>query len=252
VATAHLMGGRAGIGLNLLHFAQTTGDEGLRTDAVRAGDELADLLHGDSHLHTPTKGGLLRGMTGPALLFLRLYEDTDDSRYLDQARAALQRDLARGVILADGTFPLLEGSRYLVYPDGGSSGVALVAHEYLRHRDDPELAAMVAAVRRSCRVQWIRQPGLFLGRAGIIATLAQLGVAEDAPVIRDHVRRLAWHAQTHRGHLAFPGAQMLRLSMDLATGSAGVLLALSAALGESAPVLPYLDRRVETTSHGGR
>jgi hypothetical protein len=48
--------------------------------------------------------------------------------------------------------------------------------------------------------------------------------------IADHVHRLAWHALPYEGHLAFPGHRLLRLSMDLATGTAGVLLALGAAL----------------------
>ena len=39
---------------------------------------------------------------------------------------------------------------------------------------------------------------------------------------------MAWHAVPHEGHTAFVGDQLARLSMDLATGSAGVLLALSA------------------------
>jgi len=42
--------------------------------------------------------------------------------------------------------------------------------------------------------------------------------------------------------VAFPGDQLLRLSMDLATGSAGVLLALHAALDQGA-CLPFLGTR---------
>jgi hypothetical protein len=45
---------------------------------------------------------------------------------------------------------------------------------------------------------------------------------------------------SYRGHLAFPGNQLLRLSMDLATGTAGVLLALGAALHGGRAHLPFL------------
>ncbi|CAM5678940.1 Protein kinase/lanthionine synthetase C family protein OS=Streptomyces rimosus subsp. rimosus (strain ATCC / DSM 40260 / JCM 4667 / NRRL 2234) OX=1265868 GN=SRIM_012265 PE=4 SV=1 [Streptomyces rimosus subsp. rimosus] len=44
----------------------------------------------------------------------------------------------------------------------------------------------------------------------------------------------------YRKHLAFPGDQMMRLSMDLATGSAGVLLGLGAALHDRPVHLPFL------------
>jgi len=42
-----------------------------------------------------------------------------------------------------------------------------------------------------------------------------------------------------KGGLAFPGNQLLRLSMDLKTGSAGILLALAALL-DGKEVLPFL------------
>jgi hypothetical protein len=54
------------------------------------------------------------------------------------------------------------------------------------------------------------------------------------------VRGLAWHALPHGGGLAFPGNGLLRLSMDLATGTAGVLLALGAALHDEPVHAPLL------------
>ena len=58
---------------------------------------------------------------------------------------------------------------------------------------------------------------------------------------------------TYEGHLAFPGEQLLRLSMDLATGTAGVLLALGAALHDEPVHLPFLaplaQRRHEIPDH---
>jgi hypothetical protein len=54
------------------------------------------------------------------------------------------------------------------------------------------------------------------------------------------VRRLGWHRVAYQGHLAFPGEQLLRLSMDLASGAAGVLLALGAAVHEHPIGLPFL------------
>ena len=56
------------------------------------------------------------------------------------------------------------------------------------------------------------------------------------------VRRMAWHALPYGGGLAFPGEQLLRLSMDLATGTAGVLLSLALALRPEPVTLPLLDR----------
>jgi hypothetical protein len=43
------------------------------------------------------------------------------------------------------------------------------------------------------------------------------------------IRRLGWHATSYEDGLAFPGDQLLRLSMDFATGTAGVLFAVGCA-----------------------
>jgi hypothetical protein len=55
-----------------------------------------------------------------------------------------------------------------------------------------------------------------------------------------HVRDMAWHALSYGGGLAFPGENLLRMSMDLGTGTAGVLLALGAALHDDPVHLPFL------------
>jgi hypothetical protein len=92
--------------------------------------------------------------------------------------------------------------------------------------------------------RYYAQPSLFSGRAGMLLHLARharsgLDPADGARV-EEHVRNLAWHALPYAGGLAMPGEHMYRLSMDLATGTAGVLLALGAALHDPAPGLPFL------------
>ncbi|MDQ4112929.1 MAG: hypothetical protein M3306_17830, partial [Actinomycetota bacterium] len=47
-------------------------------------------------------------------------------------------------------------------------------------------------------------------------------------------------ALPYGGGLAFPGNQLLRLSMDLGSGTAGVLLALGAAFHDEPVHLPFL------------
>ncbi len=85
------------------------------------------------------------------------------------------------------------------------------------------------------------QPGLFSGRAGILPT-SPVGRPTRRRIRKSctHVRRLAWHAMPHGGGIAFPGTQLLRLSMDLATGTAGVLLALGAVLHDEPVGVPLL------------
>jgi serine/threonine protein kinase len=237
-----LAGGIAGIGLNLLHLAARTGETGLRDAAFRAADLARDRL-GDAAAVPEISGGrhphagLTRGSSGVALFFLRMYEATGDATHLDLAATALRQDLRRCVTRPDGALEVNEGWRTMPYLAEGSTGIGLVLDHYLRHRADDGFSDASAAIARSARSPLYVQPGLFAGRAGIVAYLALRG----DPDASAQVRRLAWHALPYGGGLAFPGEQLLRLSMDLATGTAGVLLAMAMAWSERPATLPLLD-----------
>jgi hypothetical protein len=91
--------------------------------------------------------------------------------------------------------------------------------------------------------EFVAQPGLMLGRSGMVAALAA-GQRRDpdplaARALDQHLEWMAVHAVPYHGHIAFPGTQLLRLSMDVATGGAGVLLALASAL-DGVQLLPFL------------
>jgi serine/threonine protein kinase len=271
-----LVSGLSGVALNLAEFAGRTGEPALRQAAWRAADLVADrlasadgdtLVSGGQHPYA----GLTRGYTGPALMFLRLYELSGDPALLDHAATALRQDLRRCVLRPDGAMEVNEGWRTMPYLAHGSVGIGLVLDQYLTHRPDEEFTQASAAIRRAARSPFYAQSGLFAGRAGIITYLAARvaradqaarrgpsGVAASAGAptgdaeanartedadrreLASQLQRLAWHAMPYHGQLAFPGEQLLRLSMDLATGTAGVLLAVAAARPDEPATLPFL------------
>lgn len=245
-----LADGLAGVGLNLLHFAQRSGEPELRYAAHRAAELLADRIPADAadgsamgevsggeHPHA----GLLRGWSGPALLFLRTYDDTGDTRFLELAASALRQDLRRCVVRDNGALEVNEGWRTMPYLDAGSVGIGMVLDEYLAHRSDERFTEARRQIDRAAQSALYIQPGLFSGRAGILLYLAQRSAAPARdPRVAEQVRNLSWHALPYGGGLAFPGTGLLRLSMDLATGGAGVLLALGAVLHDEPVHLPLL------------
>jgi hypothetical protein len=87
-----------------------------------------------------------------------------------------------------------------------------------------------------------------MGRAGLLLAATRL----DPGVGDQLIGGFGWHALPYGGGLAFPGNQVLRLSMDLATGSAGVLLALAAALQEQPTALPFLGRDQRSEPYDSR
>ncbi|MFG3706494.1 class III lanthionine synthetase LanKC [Micromonospora sp. NPDC047670] len=240
-----LAGGLSGIALNLAELAGRTGETALRDAAWRVAERVVDQL-GDDPGPDVSGGrhpyaGLLRGRSGPALLLVRLHELTGEQALLEHAATALRQDLRRCVVRPDGALEVNEGWRTMPYLGQGSVGIGLVLDQYLRHRADERFAEASAGVRRAARSPFYAQSGLFAGRAGIVAYLAAY---PDDPGLRrelaTQVQCLAWHALPYRDGTAFPGEQLLRLSMDLGTGTAGVLLALAAARHDAPVGLPFL------------
>ncbi|MEV8376047.1 class III lanthionine synthetase LanKC [Kribbella sp. NPDC056861] len=235
-----LYSGLAGIGLNLLEYAA---EPAVLAAATRVIDQVADRLGGPDDVAELSgegrpRAGLMYGSSGPALLFLQAYERSGDTGLLDLARIALQQDLRRCSTDDHGMLQVNQGWRTLPYLEEGSVGIALVLDRYLRHRPDDELAPALEALRRVTHCGYFVQPGLFMGRAGLLLAATQL----DPDVNDQLIAGLAWHALPYADGLAFPGNQLLRLSMDLATGSAGILLALGAALHEQPVALPFFGR----------
>jgi class III lanthionine synthetase len=229
-----LHAGLSGMGLNLLHFHADVGIE----HGLRVVDQVADQLGAVTDVPEISGGehpraGLMFGSSGPALLFLHAYEQTGDSNLLDKAEVALRQDLRRCMRPEDGTMQVDQGWRSLPYLDEGSVGIALVLARYLAHREDDELTDVLVRLRAVTRSSYFVQSGLYTGRAGML-TCAEPSSVDTL------VRGLGWHAVPYGDGLAFPGNQLLRLSMDFATGTAGVLFALGTVLHDRPVRLPFL------------
>ena len=231
-----LFGGLTGLALALDYLADATGEAVLAETAARAAELVVDWVTESDK--PPTHPGLLNGASGPALLCVRRFEATEDERWLDHAAWALRRDLAACVIDKAGALHVDVGSRVLPYLARGSTGIGMVIDEYLRHRDDLSFSQAREAIRRAGYSRYYGQSGLFSGRAGILTGLARTD--RTSPIVADHVRDFSWYALSYGGGIAFPGDYLMRLSMDLATGTAGVLLALGSVLHDSPVNLPFL------------
>ncbi|ANP51200.1 putative Ser/Thr protein kinase [Streptomyces griseochromogenes] len=266
--SSDLHGGLAGLGLVLGRLADSTGEPELRTHAAEAAEILVRRL-AEPVPDTPRRrAGLLRGASGPALFLLRRYAQTGEPRLLVAAAEALRRDLGCCVVQeAGGGLEVDEGWRTLPYLGDGSVGIGLVLDDYLalagddgrrfaslaRAADEGRESALFAhaadatgeferaraGILTAATSRFYAQPGLFQGRAGMILHLARTAAPRER--LERQIAGLGWFAMPYQGQLAFPGHQMMRLSMDLATGTAGCLLALASALDpERTAHLPFL------------
>ncbi|MET8449535.1 class III lanthionine synthetase LanKC [Streptomyces sp. NPDC005209] len=255
--SSDLHGGLAGLGLVLASLARTTGEPELRERAAEAADILVRRLTEPLPEAPRRRAGLMRGATGPALFLVRQYEETGEPRLLAAAAEALRRDLERCVVQrSGGGLEVDEGWRTLPYLGDGSVGLGLVLDDYLAHAagttdaagtggaDDTtgEFERARSGILIAATSRFYAQPGLFQGRAGMVLHLSRTTAPGTGRArLDEQIAGLGWLAMAYQGQLAFPGHQMMRLSMDLATGTAGCLLALAAALdGAGTAHLPFL------------
>ncbi|MDX3667206.1 class III lanthionine synthetase LanKC [Streptomyces europaeiscabiei] len=242
--SSDLRGGLAGLGLVLDELARTTGESGLRDHAAKAARLLVHRLAEPRPAPARRRAGLLRGASGPALFLLRRYEATGDPALLDAAGDALRQDLECLVDQRNGGLAVDEGWRTMPYLGDGSAGVGMVLDDHLAAigTAGDEFTRIRAGVLTAATYRFYAQPGLFDGRAGMILHLARTGAPREE--LTEQIAALGWHAMPYQGQLSFPGNHLMRLSMDLGTGTAGCLLALGAAHAAAddaaTPHLPFL------------
>ncbi|MDX3642727.1 class III lanthionine synthetase LanKC [Streptomyces sp. MB09-02B] len=261
--SSDLRSGLAGLGLVLDELARTTGESALRDHAARAADLLVHRLAEPRPAPPRRRAGLLRGASGPALFLLRRYEATGERVWLDAAGEALRQDLECLVEQKNGGPAVDEGWRTMPYLGDGSVGVAMVLDDHVAATggigasasdgdgdgdgDDQfarltdEFTRVRAGVLTAATYRFYAQPGLFEGRAGMILHLARTGAPRER--LAEQIAALGWHSMPYQGQLAFPGNHLMRLSMDLGTGTAGCLLALGAAhaaTDDATAHLPFL------------
>jgi serine/threonine protein kinase len=247
---AGVYGGPAGTALGALRLAGRHPE--LVGEARRIFDDLADRARGwtvtASGPVATGAGGLLRGPSGAALLALTLFDLQGDRALLDLAEASIAADLARCVPTPDGSLQMNEGWRLLPYLGSGSAGVASALAALVARHPSSALASHLEALTLAAQPEFVLESGLFQGRAGLMLALAALKVhprgaapPSAGDVLGRHERLLGLHSIPRPVGVGYPGRALLRLSCDLATGSAGVLWTLASLRDRRRLSLPFLD-----------
>lgn len=235
-----LYGGLAGIGTFMIEEATNRPSKQINDalDAITSVlaerlDEPVDYIRDVNGVPTAAtgKGGLMHGLTGQAIFWIRHYEYCGNEIDLDRAERALDVDLGLCVTVEDGSMQLNEGWRTLPYIGSGSVGVAMALLRLREHRKRTTHRDALVGIVQCARPEFAIQSNLLNGRAGFVYFLCQLYESDDSDLvtmegIERHANHLRSHAVINRTGIHFPGEQIMRLSTDWATGSAGVFAAL--------------------------
>ncbi len=173
--------------------------------------------------------GLLSGWGGVASTLASLADVFGADRVVPLAMSAVRREAAACAVSGPALLGR-DGALLLPYVGRGSAGLGLAAGALrglvgIAADERSELDALITGVRASCAQPLSVFGGLLSGRGGLICVLDAL-TAGRHPMIAEHRRRLAWQVVPDPSGTVSLGDYNLRCSTDLASGSAGLLLAL--------------------------
>lgn len=223
-----LYGGRAGVVLAALEVARAAQDDDLLGEALSANEHLQATVQPttsawDDLTH---RRGLHFGLTGLALTDLVAHVASGRGDVLERACQRLRADIDACITTDTGELMVrdVDNNRALPYIEWGSAGIWGVTQAAERLTGQVLLSTEeYEGLRRSCTAEVYVYGSLDHGRAGIMAVLASAGLLESARHQRDSV--LAGLLR-HDKMVFIVGDGLIRLSSDLATGAAGILVAL--------------------------
>lgn len=237
--SATLGGGAAGTALGLLIHHRRTGEPHWLDLAQRLLERIPDGEPLAEQLNPAAQSGLAGGRAGVALALYRLHRQTGDPAPLDRGLRMLREELAYAEPVEVGGIGFKTthaDKRVYPYLFAGSAGYAMVLARYLALRPDAELDAGVPAddvlerCLRTCTTRFSVFPGLFPGLAGLALAAADVGRRLDRPELIDaaltSARGLFRYAVPHPNGVGWLGEPGQRLSAELWSGGAGILLAL--------------------------
>jgi serine/threonine protein kinase len=231
--------GCAGVGLASLYFWAQTRLQYFLDKATLIGDHLLKISSEDDagyywrNVDGHSYYGYPYGGSGISLFLLYLYRDTQDARYLKYACRGIDFEISRAVerngALAWGreqgdtiTFP------YWRFGSAGVGSALIRFYEILKEDRYRDLAARAA---RYGSTKYAAFPGQFYGLSGIGELLLDMYSATGDRTYLDDAHQVAKKILLYQintnGGVAFPGEELLKISNDLGTGSAGVGLFLS-------------------------
>lgn len=233
-----LLYGVAGWGMAQLKFFLHTGDELYLQKAIEGGVYLLKVAeHDESSNWWPSLGfihaGLGHGASGVSLFLLYLYLATGDERFLYGGERGLAFVISRAVKNTDGAFTwrLNEDSDTVTpYWRHGSAGVGAAVLRYHLITGNPMFREVLDRIVVDADRKYAIFPSRFFGLAGLGDFFLDMAHFNHGPAYVDSAWKAAdgvllFKLERPQG-IAFPGEQLMRISCDYATGSAGIGLFL--------------------------
>lgn len=181
--------------------------------------------------------GLFDGWSGLALGCEAIYRDTGDSWWHQQAKEYLSKEIDTLYAKDNGAYVVDISGIHYGYLSGGTAGIGIAC----KLIDETEYKRIIGGIALSLANRLSLNNGLFSGLAGCSAALMFMTDYESVAAHRQIESMMRSKALSFGDESAiyFAGNDGYCLSMDYATGSAGIALVLEAYLRRAAVWLPW-------------
>ena len=187
--------------------------------------------------------GLLDGYAGISLFLTLLYEVTGNEKYLSFSEMVIDREIGKGIYSdEDGSLRLLDSKTNRMYPylSNGSLGLGIAITVLNRTNKIFCFRDEIKAIIKSINYRITLEPGLFDGISGFLLADCFEGNTTSVEEILEILNLfLLKDSET----LRVPGKMFYKLSADIHTGVAGVLLGILSTQNKSPLLwLPMINR----------
>lgn len=235
-----LYSGLAGLGLSYLSFYKQTRQSYYLDQAVNVLNQLKEDFSNQVSIHSTEDSeipyGLMHGWTGAAYFVFEMSKIINDSGYEHLAKEIFQSEIDKNVVKDKKTKTAqisdysLGKERLIPYLGEGSIGLALVLNEFRKRNNAFRTKNYTDMLDNLCNVEktfCCYSPGLIRGATGflLLQLLTNKQVGEDSKYNLSILQN--YLLQDIKNETIFcPGDYNYRISLDLFTGNAGVVLGL--------------------------
>lgn len=226
--------GLAGIGLAFLSASTLTDLEYLFDKALAIAYRLENLLVQDIKIRPSDFDavpiGLIDGWSGVSLFFSSLYNVTNDKKWLNLSILAIDKDMEQCVLEESGLYQVKDASRFVPYLAGGSAGIGLAMIELRNLLHEKKWERELSGIGLLTQSKCFYSSGLFRGLTGLIVTANAIDIEFNLQGKENRIDKaletLNLYLLENEGRYYVPGDYSYRISGDIFSGSAGMLLAL--------------------------
>lgn len=232
--------GLAGVILGYTSIYKLNGDKSLMTIAINIANAMIkkiDSLIGEDAEENAVEYDLVHGLSGSAFSLLNLYELTKNDefynkgiRYLNESLNHLELDNDSQIMQLK-----LQDNRVIPYLENGSIGIALVIYFIREKFSNKDFDYFFEKISNTINLSIFYDASLFFGMGStlLMGSMFQELEFKDAKSIIDLVKL---YLVCENGQCMIPGRAAMKLSNDVYTGGAGIVLGINA-LMEKNPFL---------------